>query len=125
MKAAFAAMGGHGNQYSEVRDVSTRDYVSGRVCTVRDGSKLYDYPGGLPIGTVDSPLVRDYLGSDRSGDFALIGSELDGKPRTAWVRAKAVSDIRPAPVPLPDCTDAIAAEHERVKAAAIAAIEVL
>ena len=36
--------------------MSTRDYTSGQVCTVRDGSKLYDYPGGLAIGTVDPPL---------------------------------------------------------------------
>ena len=45
-------MGGHGREYSEVRDVSTRAYASGRICTVRSGSKLYDYPGGLAIGTV-------------------------------------------------------------------------
>jgi len=125
MKAAFAAMGGHGKEYSEVRDVSTRDYASGRICTVQGGSKLYDHPGGLAIGTINPPTVRDYLGRDRSGEYALIGSELDGKPRTAWVKAKAVSDIRPAPVPSPDCTDAVAAEHDRIKAAAIAAIEVL
>ena len=62
MKAAFTAMGGHGTSYTEVRDVSTRAYASGRVCTVRDGSKLYDYPGGLAVGTVDPPLDRDYLG---------------------------------------------------------------
>jgi hypothetical protein len=116
-------MGGHGKEYSEVRDVSTRDYVSGRICTVRDGSKLFDYPGGLAVGTIDPPLVRDYLGTDRSGDFVLVSSELDGKPRTAWVKAKAVSDIRATPVPSPDCADAIAAERERVKTAAIAAIE--
>jgi hypothetical protein len=90
MKAAFVAMGGHGKSYSEVRDVSTRDYVPGRICTVRAGSKLYDYPGGLAIGTVDPPLDRDYLGTDRSGDYALVGSVLDGKSRTAWVKARAV-----------------------------------
>ena len=61
-------MGGHGTSYSEVRDVSTRDYGSGRVCTVRDGSKLFDYPGGLAIGTIDPALDRDYLGTDQSGD---------------------------------------------------------
>ncbi len=125
MKAAFSAMGGHGTEYSEVRYMSTRDYTSGQVCTVRDGSKLYDYPGGLAIGTVDPPLTRDYLGHDPSGDYALISSELDGKSRTAWVNAKAVSKVRPAPTPSPDCTDAVAAERERVKAAAVAAIEAL
>ncbi len=125
MRVAFAAMGGHGTEYSEVRDMSTRDYTSGRICTVRDGSKLYDYPGGLAIGTVDPPLERDYLGLDRSGDFVLISSELDGKHRTAWVSAKAVSKVRPVPAPSPDCADAVAAEHERVKAAAVAAIEAL
>jgi hypothetical protein len=125
MKAAFGAMGGHGTEYSEVRNMSTRDYASGQVCTVRDGSRLYDYPGGLSIGTVDPPVVRDYLGHDQSGDYALISSELDGKSRTAWVSAKAVSKVRPGPVPTPDCTDAVAAERERVKAAAIAAVEAL
>jgi hypothetical protein len=120
MKAAFAAMGGHGTGYSEVRDVSTRDYVSGRVCTVRDDAKLFDHPGGLPIGTVDRPLERDYLGTDRSGDYALVGSLLDGRPRTAWVRMKAVSDIRHAPVPSPDCSDAVAAERERIATAVLA-----
>jgi hypothetical protein len=63
LKAAFAAMGGHGTDHSEVRHVSTRDYASGRVCTVRKGATLYDYPGGLVIGTVDPPRVRDYLGT--------------------------------------------------------------
>ncbi len=122
MKAAFAAMGGHGTSYSEVRDVSTRDYASGRICTVRDGARLYDYPGGLAIGTVDAPLDRDFLGSDRSGEYVLIGSVLDGKPRTAWVKAKAVSDIRSAPVPSPDCSDAVAAERERIATAVLAVI---
>ncbi len=125
MKAAFSAMGGHGTEYSEVRDMSTRDYASGQVCTVRDGSKLYDYPGGLAIGTVDPPLTRDYLGLDEAGDHALVSSVLDGQSRTAWVRAKAVSKVRPAPVPTPDCTDEVAAERERVKTAALAAIKAL
>jgi hypothetical protein len=115
-------MGGHGTSYSEVRDVSTRDYMSGRICTVRDGAKLYDYPGGLAVGAVDPPLDRDYLGTDRNGDFALVGSVLDGKSRTAWVRTKAVSDIRSAPVPFPDCTDAVAAERERIATAVLAVI---
>lgn len=123
MKAAFAAMGGHGKDYSEVRDVATRDYVPGRVCTVRDGSKLYDYPGGLAIGTVDPPLDRDHLGTDRSGDFVLIGSVLDGKSRTAWVQTKAVSKVRPAPTPTPDCTAAVAAERERIATGVLAAIK--
>jgi N-acetyl-anhydromuramyl-L-alanine amidase AmpD len=123
MKAAFSAMGGHGTDHSEVRHMSTRDYASGQVCTVRDGSKLYDYPGGLAIGTVDPPLVRDYLGRDETGDYGLISSELDGKSRTAWVSTKAVSKVRPAPTPSPDCADAIEAERERVKAAALAAIK--
>jgi hypothetical protein len=122
MKAAFAAMGGHGTSYTEVRDVSTRDYVSRRICTVRDDAKLFDYPGGLPIGTVDPPLIRDYLGTDRSGDYALVGSVLDGKPRTAWVRVKAVSDIRAAPIPSPDCAAAVAAERERIATAVLAVI---
>ncbi len=122
MKAAFAAMGGHGASYSEVRDVSTRDYASGRICTARDGSKLFDYPGGLSIGTVDPPRERDYLGVDRSGEYALVSSELDGKRRTAWVRAKAVSDIRTAPFPSLDCTDAVAAERERIATAVLAVI---
>lgn len=125
MKTAFRAMGGHGKDYSEVRYVSTRDYVSGRVCTVRKGSRLFDYPGGLAIGTLDPPRERDYLGTDPSGDFALIGSDLDGQGRTAWVKAKAVSDIRPAPATATDCTEAIAVERERVKTAAIAALEAL
>ncbi len=122
MRAAFAAMGGHGTSYTEVRHVSSRDYVSGQVCTVRDDAKLYDYPGALSIGTVDPPLERDYLGQDRSGDYALISSVLDGKPRTAWVKAKAVSDVRPAPTPSPDCTDAVAAERERIASAVLAVI---
>jgi hypothetical protein len=122
MKAAFAAMGGHGKDHSEVRDVSTRDYASGRICTVRDGSKLFDYPGGLAIGTVDPPLDRDFLGTDRGGDYVLISSELDGRSRTAWVRAKAVSDIRSAPAPSPDCTAAVAAERERIASAVLAVI---
>ena len=122
MKAAFAAMGGHGTSYSEVRDVSTRDYASGRVCTVRDDAKLHDFPAGPVVGQVNPPLVRDHLGRDRSGDWALISSELDGKNRTAWVRAKAVSDIRPVPVPSPDCSSAIAAERERIATAVLAAI---
>jgi hypothetical protein len=121
MKAAFAAMGGHGTSYSEVRDVSTRDYVSGRISTVRDRSELCDYPGSLAVGTIDPPLDRDYPGTDWSGDYALIGSVLDGKPRTAWVKAKAVSGIRPAPSP--DCTDAVAAECQRITTAILAAIE--
>lgn len=116
-------MGGHGTSYSEVRDVSTRGYVSGRVCTVRDGSKLYDHPGGPAIGTVDPPLVRDHLGTDRSGDYVLIGSVLDGKPRTAWVEAKAVSRVRPAPTPAPDCAAAVAAERERIASAVLAVIK--
>lgn len=122
MKAAFAAMGGHGTNYTEVRDVSTRDYASGRICTVRDDARLYDYPGGLAIGTVDPPLERDYLGTDRSGDYALIGSVLDGKTRTAWVRMRAVSDIRSAPTPAPDCTSAVSAERERIATAVLAVI---
>jgi len=125
LKAAFTAMGGHGTDHSEVRYVSTRDYVSGRVCTVRKGARLFDYPGGLAIGTLDPPRTRDYLGTDPSGDFALIGSELDGQPRTAWVRKGAVSDIRNAAAPPTDCREAIAAERERVKAAAITAIEAM
>jgi len=122
MKEAFAAMGGHGTSHTEVHEMSSRDYQSGRVCSVRDGSKLYDHPGGLAIGTVDPPLERDYLGTDRSGDYALVSSELDGKSRTAWVRAKAVSDIRPAPVPSPDCSGAVTAERERIATAVLAVI---
>jgi hypothetical protein len=105
-----------------VRDVSTRDYASGRICTVRGGSKLFDDPGGLPIGTIDPSLDRDHLGTDRTGEYVLIGSVLDGQPRTAWVRAKAVSDIRPVPVPSLDCTDAVAAERERIATAVLAVI---
>ena len=47
MRAAFGAMGGHGTDHTEVRYVSTRDYTPGQVCTVKDGSTLFDYPGGL------------------------------------------------------------------------------
>jgi len=122
MQAAFAAMGGHGTSYREVHDVSTRDYIGGRICTVRAGSKLFDYPGGLAIGTVDPPLDRDHLGTDRSGDFVLIGSVLDGRSRTAWVQAKAVSKVRPAPTPAPDCTAAVAAERERIATTVLAVI---
>ena len=125
MKAAFTAMGGHGKDYTEVRYVSTRDYLSGRICTVRKGARLFDYPGGLVIGTLDPPRVRDYLGTDAGGDFTLISSDLDGMSRTVWVRSKAVSDIRPAEVPTPECDAEVAAERERVKAAAIAAVEAL
>jgi hypothetical protein len=125
MRAAFSAMSGHGTSYSEVRDVSTRDFIPGRICTVRAGSKLLDYPGGLAIGTVDPPLDRFYLGADRTGDYALVSSELDGRPRTAWVKARAVADPRATPVPSPDCASAITDEHQRVKAAALAAIEAL
>lgn len=123
MKAVFAAMGGHGKDNSEVRDVASRDYVPGRICTVRAGSKLYDYPGGLAIGTVDPPLERDHLGTDRSGDYVLVGSVLDGKPRTAWVQAKAVSKVRPAPTPTPDCATAVAVERERIATAVLAVIK--
>jgi hypothetical protein len=122
MRSAFSAMGGHGRDFTEVRHVSTRDYVPGQVCTVRDGSKLFDYPGGLSIGQVDPPLERDYLGEDPSGDYALVSSVLDGKARTAWVRTRAVSDIGPGPVPSPDCTDAVAAERERIATAVLAVI---
>lgn len=122
MKAAFSGMGGHGTSYSEVRFVSTRDYVPGRICTVRYDTKLYDYPGGLAIVTVDPPLDRDHLGTDRSGAYALIGSVLDGKPRTAWVLAKAVSKVRPAPTTVPDCSAAVAAERERIATAVLAVI---
>jgi hypothetical protein len=111
MKAAFSAMGGHGQNYSEVRYVSTRDYVSGRVCTVRKGARLFDYPGGLAIGAVDPPRMRDYLGTGPSGDFALVSSNLDGQQCTAWVRTQAVSDIRPSPVPSTDAAEAVAAER--------------
>ena len=38
--------------------MSTRDYVPGQVCTVRDDAKLYNYPGGLSIGQVDPPFER-------------------------------------------------------------------
>jgi hypothetical protein len=121
MRAAFSAMGGHGTSYTEVRYMSTRDYVPGQVCTVRNDAKLYDYPGGLPIGTVDPPLERDYLGEDPSGDYALVSSVLDGKARTAWVRTRAVSDIEPGPSP--DCTAAVAAERERIATAVLAVIK--
>lgn len=122
MKAAFAAMGGHGMSYSEVREMSSRDYVSGRICPVRDDAKMHEVPGGPVIGQVNPPLVRDYLGKDKSGDYALISSELDGRSRTARVRAKAVSDIRPVPVPSPDCSGAIAAERERIATAVLAVV---
>jgi hypothetical protein len=113
-------MGGHGKDFTEVRHVSTRDYVPGQVCTVRDDAKLYDYPGGLSIGVVDPPLERDYLGEGPSGEYALVSSVLDGKPRTAWVRTRAVSDIGPGPSP--DCADAVAAERERIATAVLAVI---
>jgi hypothetical protein len=38
------------------------------------------------------------------------------------VRVKAVSDIRPGPVPSPDCADAVAAERERIATAVLAVI---
>ena len=47
---------------------------------------------------------------------------LDGKARTAWVKAKAVSDIRQGPNPTPDCTDAVAAERERIATGVLAVI---
>ncbi len=122
MRAAFSAMGGHGKDFTEVRHVSTRDYVPGQVCTVRDGSKLFDYPGGLSIGVVDPPLERDYLGEDPSGDYALVSSVLDGKARTAWVRTRAVSDSGPVPIPPAVCTDEVAAERERIATAVLAVI---
>lgn len=58
-----------------------------------------------------------------SANYVLIGSLLDGKPRTAWITAKAVSDVRPVPVPSPDCTDAVAAERERIATAVLALIK--
>ena len=72
---------------------------------------------------VDPPLERDYLGEDPSGDYALVSSVLDGKPRTVWVRSRAVLDIGPAPVPPSDCTDAVAAERERIATAVLAVIK--
>ena len=64
MRAAFRAMGGHGTEHSEVRYMSTRDYTSGQVCTIRDGAKLYDYPGGLAI-TKRKTLTRTGGGGRR------------------------------------------------------------
>jgi hypothetical protein len=49
---------------------------------------------------------------------------LDGKPRTAWVAGARVKNVRTKPGQK-DCTDAISAEHDRVKAAAAEAIGAL
>lgn len=87
---AFAQMGrGKGGDY-----VSTRHFAPGQVCDVRDDAKLYDYPGGPVIGTIDPPLTRDFLGySPKGGDYALVATDLS-TGRTAWVRASSVANVR-------------------------------
>lgn len=128
MKRAFELMGGHGLQHGAPTEVpmSTVGYQSNQVCDVRDGADLFDAPGGKKIGDVGAPLVRDYLGRSAPAGWCLISSELDGRSRTAWVRASAVSNIRTTPrVPAPDCSQSIEEAKRTTRAADIAAIEAL
>jgi N-acetylmuramoyl-L-alanine amidase len=127
IKAAFGWMGGHGKSYLEARYVSTSSFSADQICDVDAGAALFDWAGGPDLGTVDPPLARDYLGSRTVGgqSYALIGSVLDGKSRTLWVSASHVKNVRARPTTAPDCSAAVAAEHDRVKAAAVTAIGAL
>ena len=80
--------------------MSTRGYEPGMVCDVRDDARLYDYPGATRhVGTVDPPLERGFLGwSPGKREFGLVTTDLS-TGRTAWVKASAISNVRPVTDP--------------------------
>ena len=57
---------------------------------------MHQYPPGP-----DGPGNITNWAPTGAANHALISSELDGKPRTAWVKAKVASDIRRARPPPP------------------------
>jgi len=98
IRRAFREMGGHGKDFDsapERRFMSTRGFVPGQVCDVAQGARLFNYPGGKAIGTVDGDVARQLLGYSPNGrDFALVTTDI--RPgRTAWVRASRVANVRP------------------------------
>ena len=98
MRRAFHEMGGHGKDFdseTERRFMSTRGFVPGQVCDVAQGARLFNYPGGKTVATVDGEATRQLLGYSPNGrDFALVTTDL-GTGRTAWVRASQVANARP------------------------------
>lgn len=94
IKAALARMG-RGVAPERRRFMSTRGFAPGQVCDVREDAKLFNYPGApTPVGNVDPPLTRSFLGWSPNGrEYALISTDLQ-TGRTAWVRANAVANVR-------------------------------
>ncbi len=125
IRRAFRRMGGHGTDFgsaSERRFMSTRGFVPGQVCDVAEGARLFNYPGGKAIGSIDGELVRALLGYSPGGrDYALIATDLS-TGRTAWVRTTRIANVRAAADPA-DCpalvANARAAVHEGAHVASI------
>lgn len=103
--------------------VTVKNIAGVQAVQVDDPTQRFGMPPGTTKDTVAiGRLVGDPLGKDSPGNdrhtVRLIGTEL------AVLLAGQV-EFTAAPAPEPDCIDAVAAEHERTRSAAIAAVEAI
>jgi hypothetical protein len=77
--------------------MSTKRYARDRVCDIKKGAELFDFPGARKsFGKVTPPLTRRTFGTARRGLYRLVEVDrnIDGKwDATAWVKKEAVSRV--------------------------------
>lgn len=130
MRLVFEGVGGHGlwhpqggTQQPPVLEepVSTFKPAPGRFA-VPVGTPIFDAPNGKAISTVqaNSAYVNGMLTvlGGISGWRVCVVNSLTA----AWVAADKGQDFPPVVPAAPDCTNAVAAEHERTRQAAIDAV---
>jgi hypothetical protein len=122
MKSAFDRIGGHGlwQQETDVTPAPIIDQTP-KIVTANTGHTWRDLDGTTVLAK-DRPALAPRLSPyGIAGGLRAIYSTLAGHPIVIIDPATAV----PVPVATPDCTAAVKAEHDRVKAAAVAAVGAL
>jgi hypothetical protein len=120
MKAIFAGIGGHGLWEVDVTPATIDDETPKTVTTALN-SPWYDLDGKTVLKSDTAALVPR-LSPYGAGTKRAIYATTGGIRRIVLVTPATATDIPPAVV---DCDDVVKVEHDRVKAAAIAALEVL
>jgi hypothetical protein len=119
MKEIFASIGGHGLWESDVVPAAITDEME-KIVTTAAGAKWYDLDGTTVLKSDTSALAprRSPFGV---GTKRAIFASITGIGRSVVL----VTPTTTADPPATDCAAAVTAEHDRVKAAAIASAEAL
>ncbi len=131
MRLVFEGVGGHGlwhpqSSPEEPVPLPTINDETRRLVDLKVGDELLDLSGKPLVDvSVDQTQESPWSMKVAGGTYYLVSITTGGVNTPALLHATAAANARPVPVPVPNCDNAVAAEHERTLAQAKAALEAI